>query len=400
MADIIFHTKLKKNIEKDNILIKIEDNISEFNLDNINNESELLSRLYEIKWKDKKHNINLDIVFLKSFFDKSENIFHSQLNIFNSERYNLEGRLNFLIEYKNTINSIRDIYEIDRKVRFEIWQYIYWRPISWIRQNTIIYNNNIFKEVLSDIEEIELLKILIRRWWIRDISILEDLFSNNRINEKDIILKLLKISNKLGKINISEIVVNDIFINYSIPINILLDFLILKINESNSKIKLKTDGIEELFKNLIVKLDEKSEIMFKFVVGLLFIIIVINFYFYKNSPWFEVNDIGKYIPMLLIELLLFKFLFFFLERYNMYSKISSLYEYYKWLVQFDKIYTEDEKFDIEQRFALREKTYNELTNLSSHVKWLVDKQWTGINDLNSLANEIKNISPILRNLNK
>lgn len=398
MTDIAFYNEFKKIPDYNSILNKISLKNKDFKYNEfiVKDKEELLTELYKLRGKQRNTNssIFLDIFISKDILDKK--YLNRSVNLLDwisdYEKIWLNWRLNFLSDDKRDILiNIVKIYRINKMIQHEISSYIYNKPWMFSSLKITYYNNEI-KDTLSLINEDQNIHIFVRGN-VEEIKNIIDKYWKENVNKSFEKAKNL--------FNNKPFFIDDINIGVDLDLNSLLKFVIRKIEESN--IQVDTTKIEDLFQKLSDKSIELAQDNKKNLLWILVIIIVINLslILYNYHFSFDLSRIPQYIPMLLLEIILLKFMFFFFDKYNTYSKISSLYDYYTWLVQADNIYTTDKKFTSDQNFILREKTYLELTNLSSHLKWLVDKKWeSNSKEILDILKEINNISPLFKNLNK
>jgi len=345
----------------------------------------ILGELYKIRWMQKNISIELEAFFSVTFFN------NDLLNVKES-RYYKRNEFSFINWKEKLVNNLYKILRTNTYIQSEIGKYIYNDGRIWLRRIDFRFKDDFVNWLIEKINSTKIFKHSLRDWF--------DMLSrssNNELDEWELEKEFLEIEKYINDKKI-DILNKDFYIIFNIPIDHLLKFLILRFEEQN--IQIDTKKIESLFENLSIESKKQANISLYISLWLISLIIIFNILLIIFNKNFNIIEITRYIPMLILEILFFKFMFFFFDKYNTYSKISSIYYYYVWLVQSDNIYTSDKKFTDEQNFILREKTYLELTNLSTHIKWIIDKKPNSWNNVIQILKEINNISPLLKNLNK
>lgn len=385
MSAINFYSDLKIIPNYDEIFDEISNKVPEFRKIEswLYNDEETLSELYKIRWMQKETFIDLDILFSSTYFNE---IFLNR----DESRFYKKHQFSFM-EWKETlIHNLYKLLRINNYIQSEIGKYILNDSRIWLRRLEYRFHDKFIQGLIEKIDWTDLFKRSIRDWFDVGYRSLID-----SVNEVLLEKEFLEIEAYIDwkSINIWN---QDFGLTFIFPIDIILKFIISKFEEKN--IQIDTKKIESLFEVLSIGSRREAHLWLRISLLCFLLIFIFNIFLIFFNNEFNIVDITKYIPILLLEIILFKFMFFFFDKYNTYSKISSIYDYYVWLVQSDNIYTSDKKFTTEQNFLLREKTYLELTNLSSHIKWIIDKKWNSWNDILQTLKEFNNISPLLKNL--
>lgn len=378
--DFDFRLNLDGNnfyVNDEQILLKLKETFPEkisFNGDFRNRIPEILSWLRECEKSKKTIAFLVNITEFESFLrismrDKEKN---NECSTFLSpEKLEL---LNKYYECKHLFESIEN--KFSRKItRF------YWVSNNWI---CIIHNS--WKNIFKTFSKNSGLSRLESQNWQRFEIPTED--------KTRLIQELNQYERNINSLHDEFAKQKELSLEIEVPSYIIIQFLIERIESLEKYID--TSSVKNIFKDNVEDAQKKWKQDIKWIIGILLVLCSVNLWVFITNHPFELKNIVNIIPLIVVEVILFKLLFFFFDRYSSYSKIEFLYNYYISLLEADKIYTRDESFTQEQNFVLREKTYSEITKLSANIVWLIDKK--SIESVSDVVNVVKEISPFLKSV--